>query len=130
MIVGFVVGLSSSIYPSALGRKMNANGVVSTFSMTNRFLIPAVTSTFVSAIVQGVGQTVNGSHNVNRMGTRTAVQQGGWQIIGLLITLGTALLAGLIIGLLYKVINKNTHGDQFNDEVTYSHVPTPALETD
>lgn len=50
--------------------------------------------------------------------------------MGLLITAGTALLAGLIIGILCKLINKFGPEDQFNDEVTYMDVPSAAIGTD
>ncbi len=113
-----------------MNRKINANGVLFTFSHINRFLIPAVVSSIVSAIVQASDVSVNGSHSANRLSGRTAVQQGGWQIVGILITLATAGIAGAIIGILIKLINKNQDIDQFNDEFTYDHVPNPFIQTD
>lgn len=130
LIVGYVVGFASSIYPSVMNRRLNKDGVIYTFSHVNRFFIPGFIACVVSAIVQGVDLTINGQHNLNRLGARTAIQQGGWQIVGFLITAGTAIIAGLIIGILYKIINKNTSADQFNDETTYYNVPSPALTTD
>lgn len=124
------MGLTSSLYSSALTRRVNINGVIHTYSTINRFFFPGIIASIISAIVQGVDYTINGEHNLNRLGDRTAIQQGGWQIVGLLITSGTAILAGLIIGLLFKVINKYNSHEQFNDEVTYTHVPSPFLGTD
>jgi NhaP-type Na+/H+ or K+/H+ antiporter len=49
------------------------------------------------------------------LNTRTAIQQGGWQMVGFLITAGTAILTGLVIGVLIKIINKHEYQDQFND---------------
>lgn len=130
LIVGFVVSFASSIYSSAIHRKTNNNGVAFTYSHINRFFIPGVIACIVSAVVQAVDLSINGDHNTNRLNDRTPIQQGGWQIVGLLITAGTAILAGLIIGVLYKVINKNTSEDQFNDETTYYNVPTAAIAND
>lgn len=130
LIVGFVVGFVASIYPAVLHRKVNNNGVLFTYPSINRFLVPAFIASIVSAIVQACGVSENGAHTMNMLGQRTAIQQGGWQIIGFLITAATAILAGLIIGILCKVINNFTEIDQFNDEVTYSDVPSPAIGTD
>lgn len=101
-----------------------------TYPTVNRFLFPAIIACLVSAIVQACQVSANGNHTTNALGYRTAIQQGGWQIVGLLITAGTALLAGLIIGILCKLINKFGPEDQFNDEVTYMDVPSAAIGTD
>lgn len=113
-----------------MNRKINANGVLFTYSHISRFLIPAVLSCIVSAVVQACDVSVNGSHTSNRLSGRTAIQQGGWQIVGMLITIATAGLAGLIVGILIKLINKNTTDDQFNDQFTYDNVPSPYIQTD
>lgn len=110
-----MVGFAASIYPAAVNRRFNKNGVVFTYAHIYRFLIPAFFGCVVSAIVQACDVSINGAHTTNRLGERTAIQQGGWQIIGFLITAGTALLAGLIVGVLIKIINKNDAHDQFND---------------
>lgn len=48
-------------------------------------------------------------------------------MVGFLITAGTAILAGLIIGVLIKIINKHEYQDQFNDSHTYINVPSPSI---
>jgi hypothetical protein len=40
-------------------------------------------------------------------------------MIGVLLTAGIALLSGIIVGVLYKIINHNDAEDQFNDNVDY-----------
>lgn len=52
---------------------------------------------------------------MNMLGTRTPIQQGGWQIVGMLITVGTALICGVVVGVLCKIFNRFTVEDQFND---------------
>lgn len=130
LIVGYVVGFACSIYPASMNRKINTNGVLFTFSHINRFLIPAFISSIVSAIVQASDVSANGSHTANRLSGRTPIQQGGWQIVGILITLATAIIAGAIIGALVKLINNNREIDQFNDEFTYNNIPSPYIQTD
>jgi len=61
---------------------------------------------------------------------RTHIQQGGWQIVGLLITTGTAGLAGVLIGLAYKVINNHETYHQFNDTITYDNIPDVMYQSD
>lgn len=123
LIVGYVVGFASSIYPATMNRKINKNGVIFTFPTINRFLIPGFLACVVSAIVQACNVSENGDHYINRLPQRTSVQQGGWQIVGFLITLCTAIICGLIVGVLMKILNKHTTEDQFNDEYTYSNLP-------
>lgn len=118
------------MYAATFGRKINSNGVLFTFSHINRFFIPGLFGAIVSGVIQATSDSVNGSHPLNRLSSRTAIQQGGWQILGILITIGIALLAGLIIGLLYKIINRFGPEDQFNDEVTYDDIPNPEIQTD
>ena len=89
----------------------------------NRFFIPGFIGGIVSGIIQACDNSDNGQHGSNRLSGRTAVQQGGWQILGILITAGIAILAGLLIGILIKVINKNDRYQQFNDEEIYDDIP-------
>lgn len=63
MIVGYIIGFVCSIYPAALSRKINQNGVIFTFPHINRFLLPAFFASVVSAIVQATGTSANGDHS-------------------------------------------------------------------
>ena len=123
LIVGFLVGFLSSAHASTLGRKINSNGVIFSLPHLNRFFIPGFIGAIVSGIIQACDNSINGAHGVNRLSSRTAVQQGGWQILGILITAGIAIIAGLIIGILIKIMNKNERYDQFNDEQLYDDIP-------
>lgn len=130
LIVGYVVGFISSLFPAALNRRVNKDGVFFSFPTINRFLIPSTLACIVSAIIQACAVSANGLHIMNKLPARTPIQQGGWQLVGFLITTGVALIAGLIIGILFKVSNKFTAEEQFNDEVTYTNIPSPAIGTD
>lgn len=48
------------------------------------------------------------------------MQQGGYQIVGLLLTLAIGVFAGALIGLLFKAINKHNYSQQFNDNAIFS----------
>jgi|688.fasta_scaffold55727_1 hypothetical protein len=115
LIVGYVVGFGSSIYPSNIHRKANQNGVLFTFPILNNYLIPGFIACIVSAVIQACNVSQNGPHFRNALEGRTPIQQGGWQIVGFLITTGIAALAGIIIGFLIKAVNRNETADQFND---------------
>jgi hypothetical protein len=124
LIVGYIVSFLSSIYPAQLNQKINKDGVLFTYPHVNRFLIPAFIASIVSAVVQAC------AHPGRKLDARTAIMQGGWQIVGLLISAGIAIIGGLIIGIIYKILSWNTMEDQFNDEFTYENVPNPYKETD
>jgi uncharacterized membrane-anchored protein YhcB (DUF1043 family) len=52
-------------------------------------------------------------------GYRSTNGQAGFQLIGIFLTSGVALIAGVIVGLIYKFLNKNEASDQFNDNFIY-----------
>ena len=51
-------------------------------------------------------------------------------MLGILITMGIAILASIFIGLFYHFVNRFGPEEQFNDEVIYSDVPLPEIHTD
>lgn len=115
LIVGFLVSFVCSIWTSAFHRSTNKNSILFTYPIINRFIIPAIISSIVSAIVQACAVSINGDHPMNRLPERTPIQQGGWQIVGFLLTAGIALLAGSIIGFLMRLLNKHTETENFDD---------------
>ena len=130
LIVGFVVGVMCSIFPGGINRKVNVNGIVSTYNHLQRFLLPAILSTIVSAIIQATGSSANGDYIANLLPGRTPIMQGGWQIVGMLITIATAVIAGVLIGVAYKAINNHETYHQFNDNITYDNVPDSMYQVD
>lgn len=74
-----------------------------------RYLIPGLTAAILVAILQGIGQSANGTYAVNYMsGSRSQTGQGGIMLLGIVVTVAIAGLAGLIIGILYKIVNRYT----------------------
>lgn len=45
--------------------------------------------------------------------------QGGYQIIGVLLSAAIGLFAGGIVGVIFKIINKHNDIQQFNDNEIY-----------
>jgi hypothetical protein len=54
---------------------------------------------------------------------RDSTTQGGYQIAGWAISIGCGAVAGLIIGLIYRILNDNFHHpvDFFNDATLYEY---------
>lgn len=111
----------SSFKATDLHRKSNLNGIGYTQVHITRYLLPGLVAAILVAILQATGTNKNGDYNNNyfvNQGTRddrSYVGQGAFHILAIVITVAIACLAGAIIGLLYKIINKNEVDDQFND---------------
>lgn len=101
-------------------RKLNYNGVKSSLGHINIYLLPGLFSAFLSAILHGINQGTQGSYIMRRDPSRTFIQQGGFQIIGLLLSIAVGIFAGAVIGLLFRLINKHSYDQQFNDNAIYS----------
>lgn len=72
---------------------------------------------FLSAIVFGIGQG-NWNGNISPVlivPARTNLSQGAFQLLGMAFSLGIGLLAGLFIGIFYKIFNRHDAKDQFED---------------
>ena len=123
--IGFLAGITTSFANTLTLRKFNRDGVNYSLSLLNRFIFPAVICGIISAIMQGVGQSAitideNGQsrtiYSINFDNTiRNNVGQGGFQLLGLLFSVVFGVAAGAIVGLLYKIINKHTENEQFDD---------------
>ena len=83
------------------------------------YLIPAVFSGIISGIMHGINQGTLENYVMRRDPTRTFVQQGGYQILGILLTVGIALFTGALLGGLFKVINKQNYYQQFDDNAMF-----------
>lgn len=127
---------------------MNARGVVDSNSVVFHFLIPSFFACIFSAILSSFGQSaVTLSFNATNPSTgnttqatfttaeniqpgRSDYQQGGFQIIGWLISVGIGSIGGIIIGLLYKCLNSHEINsdinDFFNDAALFSY-PKPSV---
>ena len=83
------------------------------------YLIPGVFSVIISGIMHGINQGTLENYVMRRDPTRTFVQQGGYQILGILLTVGIALFTGALLGGLFKVINKQNYYQQFDDNAMF-----------
>ena len=101
-------------------RSLNDKGVKSSLGHINMYLLPGLFSAVLSAILHGINQGTTGSFILRRHPDRTFVQQGGFQIIGLLLSLAIGIFAGAVVGLLMRVINKHSYEQQFNDNAIFS----------
>lgn len=84
------------------------------------YLIPGLFSGFLSAILHGVNQGSFTGYTMRAHSSRTFIQQGGYQVLGVLLATGIGLFAGVVIGIIFKVINKHNEYQQFNDNEIYS----------
>lgn len=100
-------------------------------SVLFHFILPSLFAAIFSAILQGVGQSsasatltavsAAGATSPNTLNYspligsgRDATVQGGFQMAGWGISIGCGAVAGLIIGLLYRLLN-----DNFNQPVNF-----------
>jgi hypothetical protein len=85
---------------------MNANGVIDSLGSLMVFFIPALIGGIYSAILfttssYGPNNTDVGSQAYNN--NRSRFGQGGYQLIGVALSIGIGLAAGLLIGLISKI---------------------------
>jgi hypothetical protein len=112
-------------------------GVIDSNSVLFHFLLPSLFAAIFSAILQGVGQsattltslTTNFTTTPTTFNTTTTTYteyiqtgrsqtiQGGYQIAGWGISVGCGIVAGVIIGVVYRLLNDSFEdsGDFFND---------------
>lgn len=107
------------MFHSPTFRRFNKRGVFFTYPVLHRLILPGVFSSILSAILTGFPPTYANSYTKNIPEYRSNNGQAGFQLIGIFLTSGIALIAGVIVGLIYKFFNKNEASDQFNDNLMY-----------
>lgn len=127
-----------SLLHTNLKRKINSGGVIDSNSVIFHFLLPSFIACVSSAILQGVGNSA-ASYNVASISSanittnstvlysqlvaqgRSISVQGGFQIIGWVISVAFGAAAGGIIGLIYRSANDNFKEIDrlFNDATLY-----------
>lgn len=104
-------------------------------SVLFHFILPSLFAAIFSAILQGIGQTTTTATLTTTAGTNTvtynallpggrdATTQGGYQMAGWAISIGSGAFAGLLIGLLYKLLNDNFEEPAhfFNDGTLFEY---------
>lgn len=113
---------------------LNQAGVIDSNSVLFHFLLPSLFAAVFSAILQGVGEsassinyrtfTTTGSNTTFSNSTvttadfvgngRTTTVQGGYQMAGWGISIGCGLVAGIIIGFVYRLLN-----DSFEEQIHF-----------
>ena len=120
----------------AFKRRMNKEGVIDSNGTVFQFLIPSFFSAIFTAIGQGIANSGKTFTTLDSTGTasgtityanvvqagRNSEEQGGFQMLAWVFSVGMGAVAGLVIGLLYNCMNDYDHHTQlFNDGVLYNY---------
>jgi hypothetical protein len=139
MTIGTVVGLTCAVCQNRIRRFVNKSGVLDSNGVLFNFLVPSFFAAVSSAILSGIGTTANsatlatggslsGAENFgpNAGSGRSPTTQGGYQLIGWMISISFGLIAGGIIGLMYKLCDSRERpADFFNDFFLYDRPAAP-----
>lgn len=109
------MGFAATFFQSAQLRRMNKNGVAVSLAYIDRFVIPGIMSGSLAAILHAIAQGNNGTYTMNRFEGRSNIGQGGYQMAGVGLSIAIGIFAGILLGLLFKLVNRNEPHDQFND---------------
>jgi ABC-type phosphate transport system permease subunit len=106
-MIGFIVGVLTT-YLNSRKKELNKEGVIDSLGSLFVFLVPSLIGALYSAILFTTSSygPDNSSMFTQHDPSRTRFQQGGFQVIGTLITVGIAIVAGLIIGGFSKIFNQ------------------------
>lgn len=134
MAIGYIVGFVCSLVQTGAKRLLNKGGVIDSNSVVFGFLMPSFFAAISAAICQGVGGTETSMASIAAVTTVTTTinyanlkelnrsfsEQGGFQIIGWLISVGIGAITGVVVGIIYKVINDNYY---FFDDINILEQP-------
>ena len=112
-------GLITTIYHSRQLRNINKNGILTSLGHTDNYILPGFLSGVLSAILHAIGQGTFGNFVREIHPDRTYVGQGAYQLIGILLSIGIGLFAGVVLGFLFICINNFRREDYFNDGMIY-----------
>ena len=116
----------------ALKRKVNKGGGVDANGTIFQFLLPSFFAAIFVAVAQGVGNSAATFTTTGLVGTinyldvrqsgRSPEAQGGYQILAWLLSIGIGTVAGLILGVIYRLVNGHSHRSHFfNDSILYNY---------
>jgi ammonia channel protein AmtB len=117
LLIGFLAGVLTTFLNSKK-KSLNDKGVFDSLGSSIVFFIPSFLGALYSAILFATSPygPDNTDATVQMLQGRTRWGQGGFQLVGIAITLGIAIVCGLLIGLFSKCINSvDGPGDLFND---------------
>lgn len=112
---GFMMAFVSTWRHSAALRRFNKNGVSTSIAYVDRFVFPGIFCGLLSAILYAINQGNDGGYVLNRPSDRSNIGQGGMQLAGIGLSIAIGIVGGLLVGLMYKILNRNRFQDQFND---------------
>lgn len=86
----------------------------------NPYILPGFFAGVMSAILYAINQGSLTNYSVRSHPDRSVSGQAGFQLIGIALSAGIGLSAGIIIGLIYKITNRHSYSQQFNDNAIFS----------
>ncbi len=124
--IGSGIGFICALIHTPFKRWMNDGGVVESNSVIVQFLIPGIMACVFSSILQAINQgqftlsvtigaTTTTSTYQNSNSGRDPSGQAGWQLMGFVFSLGSSLICGVILGLLFRALHRHRHYWYFND---------------
>ena len=117
ILIGFLVGILTTFLNSKI-KAVNAEGVIDSLGSLFVFFVPSFIGAIYSAILFATSPygPDNTDNNVQMLSSRNRWGQGGFQLIGMAITIGIAIACGVLIGLFSKRITRTeSTEDLFND---------------
>ena len=117
LLIGFLVGVITTFLNSKKKDKLNHEGVIDSLGSSIVFLVPSLLGGIYSAILFTTSPygPDNTDNNVQVLPGRTRWSQGGMQLAGIGITVGIAIVCGLLIGAFSKIIGGRSVHELFND---------------
>ncbi len=88
-------------------------------SHIDNYVLPGFLSGVLSAILHAIGQGTFGNYVRHIADSRSYIGQGAFQLIGILLSIGIGLFAGILLGLMFLCMNKFNRDDVFNDAAIY-----------
>lgn len=119
LAAGFVGGLVTTIYHSRQLRRINKNGILTSLGHLDNYVLPGFLSGVLSAILHAIGQGTFGNFVRYIHPDRSYIGQGAFQLIGILLSIGIGLFAGVLLGILFMCLGNFTRADYFNDALIY-----------
>jgi hypothetical protein len=125
-----------------LKRRWNREGTIDSNGTIFMFLVPSLFAAIFSAILSGVGQsatsfagyigstttTATTSYNSLKLATRSDTTQGGFQIVGWVISVCFGAVTGLIVGLIYRLLDRRASPDDFFSDMYFYDQPKLSYE--
>ena len=141
MAIGSITGFICSLFQDVVRRGMNKEGVIDSNSALFTFLVPSLFAAIFSAVVVGIDKSYNTTTAFQFTGTPTpftttlnygpnikpgrgSTAQGGYMIVGWCLSVAFGLLAGGLIGLLYRLLDDRSKSSEFFSDLSVYEGPS------